>query len=269
MSMNRFFSAKLALSAACLLFASQAALACTTDNWTGGTSGGVLASGPAGPDGNPQIARYSGVCAMQTAEDTAGWVQDNSPGGIDRIVARFYVLNNLTGSSAQIYRGFSTESGSGSLFTVRLAADGGVRLIDNTTQQEVSQSGSTKWLSVEIDWSRGPNGSISLSVNGQDPEELINIGNSAAAPLQAVRLGNLNGAAGILNFDAYESRRSTAVGRLLACDAQGDGAINVLDALAVINEINDAGFGTGQPDCDDNGSVNVLDALEIITIINS
>ncbi|MFU8831884.1 MAG: hypothetical protein ACNA7J_06965, partial [Wenzhouxiangella sp.] len=101
MSMNRFFSARLALAAAGLLFASQAALACTTDNWSG-ASGNVLASGPAD---SPTFARYSGVCAMQVPSGEAGWVQDNSPGGIDRIVARFYVLNNLTGSSAQIYRG--------------------------------------------------------------------------------------------------------------------------------------------------------------------
>lgn len=248
------------------LFAAQSALAaCTAGNWSGISEVPVI---PGSPDPD-NVQRYSGLCAMQTPSGSVSFVQDNSPGGIDRIRARFYVLNNLTGGAAQIYRGFSTTDGSSPLFTVSLDPSGNVTLRDNTTTTEpVAQSGSTKWLSVEIDWIRGTNGSISLSINGQ-PANSKNFDNSSASSLQSVQLGNLNGAAGTLNFDAYESRRSTAVGRLLACDARSDDAIDVLDALDVINEINEVGLANGQPDCDEDGDITALDVLDIINIINT
>jgi len=256
-----------------MLMGVQPAMGCTVDNWNGGNSGaGVLASGPDGPDGKPAIARYSGVCAMQTADSSAEWVQDESPGGIDRIRARFYVLNELaSGQSAVVYRGFSTDAGTGSLFTVRLATDGTVRLIDNATGIDVEQSAATPWVSVEIDWTQGSgDGVISLSVNGQAPV-LQNALNNAGSSLQSVRLGNLLGAAGTLNFDAYESRRSTAVGTLCACDANasGDDVVNIQDYVVTTNEAGGTSLASGQPDCNGNGSVDIQDMVAIINIAGS
>jgi len=248
--------------AAGALLASQAALACQTTAWSD-TFGSVAAGDPAA-DG---IARYQGLCGLEASGQ--GYVQDNSPAGIDRIVARFYVLNGNT-AEATIYRGFSATDGTGELFNVTLDDAGGVTFTDVATGQSVSQSGSTNWLSVEIDWVRDANGSISLSVNGQTPAEVTGIDTSGAAQLASVRLGNLDGAAGSLGFDSYESRRSTAVGRLLACNAQAsDEEVNILDALAVVNENNEAGLATGTPDCDENGEIDILDVLAIVNIINS
>lgn len=240
------------------LVAAQGAFACTVANWNGGNSGNVTAGGPnAG-----SIARYSGICAMATPDGVTAWVQDDSPGGIDGIRARFYVLNGLSASqSAIVYRGFSTTGGTGNLFTVRLDTDGNVRLIDNATATEVQQSSATEWTSIEIDWSQGNgDGVISLSVNGQAPATVNNLNNSGQA-LQSVRVGNLLGASGILNFDAYESRRSTAVGRLCVGDANGDAEINFFDISTVFEEVQSAQtiLATGQPDVDENGQINFFD----------
>ncbi|GAB4170227.1 MAG: hypothetical protein Kow0020_04410 [Wenzhouxiangellaceae bacterium] len=241
------------LLAAGALLASNVALGCTTANWTA-TSGAVAAGSPS-PDG---IARYQGLCALQATG--TGYVQDNSPGGIDRIVARFYVLNNNT-STATIYQGYGNTSGGNARFTVTLDNAGNVTLTDEATGQFVTQSGSTNWLSVEIDWGQGAGtGFASLSVNGATAAQATGLSNSGTA-LQSVRLGNLNGATGTLNFDSYESRRSTAIGRLLVADANGNGSINALDMVALRNEILGNALATGTPDCNENGGINSQDIV--------
>ncbi len=271
MNTTRFPLVKLALAATALLFASQAALACTAANWSGNSGANVLASGPDGPDGKLPIARYSGVCAMQTEPGETAFVEDLSPGGIDRIIARFYVLNDLaSGQSAQIYRGFSTTTGSGPLFTVSLSATGTVTLRDNITLEAVSQTTSNPWASVEIDWIAGSPGSISLSVDGQTPVTEA-VGNDGSL-LQSVRLGNLNGASGTLNFDAYESRRSTAVGRLCPGDADQSGPSagfrDFADIDAIFVEFATLGGvpAAGNPDITEDGLVDFEDIDEVFRL---
>ena len=242
-------------------FAGQAAMACTLDNWS--SNSGAVSAGDPFAEG---IARYSGLCGMQATG--AGYVQDDNPGGIDRIVARFYVLNTNT-ATAEIYSGYGDNVGGSERFNVTLDNAGGVTLTDTATGQSVTQSGGTAWLSVEIDWAQGAgNGVISLSVNGQTPAENTTL-NNAGAQLQSVRLGNIDGAAGNINFDAYESRRSTAVGRLVTGDANNDGAVTVFDAIAIVNESAGPGSGTlatGQPDCNEDGGVTVFDAICAINV---
>ncbi|MDT8409370.1 MAG: hypothetical protein RQ741_07200, partial [Wenzhouxiangellaceae bacterium] len=60
------------------LLAGQSAIACTIDNWSAST-GAITAGDPVGG-----IARYQGLCGLQVTG--TGYVQDNNPGGIDRIV---------------------------------------------------------------------------------------------------------------------------------------------------------------------------------------
>jgi hypothetical protein len=254
------------VAAVALVGLAQTALACNLGGWLGGNSGSpTVAAGEPIANGIP---RYSGFCGMATQDGTVGWVQDNSPGGISRILARFYVLNNIASGSTVIYRGFGDQNGTGPLFSVFLNEAGAVTLRDNISGTNVVQSGSTNWLSIEIDWQQGSGtGSISLSVNGQPAEVASNLANGGNA-LQSVRLGNLGGAsAGSLAaagsspvvFDSYESRRSTAIGRLLVGDANGDGNINTGDITAMANERFDGTLAKGQPDCNEDGSVNVGD----------
>ena len=255
-----------------LMMAAQSAMACTLQSWSAAVgldetdaSLGTIAPGAPNPGGTDEVLspRYSGRCAM--AASGQGYVEDVSPGGIDRIRARFYVLANHT-SDAVLYQGLN--GGGSEVFRVLFLADGRVRLRSggvNADADGPDAGNLNEWNSIEIDWDAGAD-EMSILVNGDGPAPVSFPG---AETVSKVRLGNLNSATGTMNFDAYESRRTTPIGELVACDAQGDGSINVLDALAVINEINDAGLATGQPDCSLDGAVNVLDALDIINIINS
>ena len=258
---TNFFQRTLALGALLAggMMISQGVLACTLNNWS--DSNGAVAAGD--PD-NQNIARYAGFCGMQVTG--SGWVQDNSPGGIQRIVARFYVLNDNTGT-AEIYAGYGDNAGGSERFNVTLTDSGTVRLTDTITGDFVEQTGSTNWLSVEVDWAEGAgNGVISLSVNGQTAVEDNTLSNDGT-DLQSVRLGNLNGAAGAMNFDGYESRRSTSIGRLLAGDANNDNNVSIFDAIAVINESSGPGnLAPGNPDCNEDGSISVFDFICIVNV---
>ena len=268
MKFNRFsarsFKAGLVVA---VLVATHGAFACTVDNWSGKSDapdGEPLASGPNGSDGKPAIARYSGVCAMQTVADTETWVEDNSPGGIDRIRARFYVLANNS-TDAVIYRGFDGDGLGNELFNIEIAADRSVSITSGSVSIPAPGAAvDPGWNSVEIDWKSG--GEFGLTINGQS---VTTSGSSAAGSLASVRLGNLNGATGTLNFDGYESRRSTAVGRLLVGDANGDGTVDVLDINTLANEILNSDLGSGVPDCDESGTVDVLDVNCMAGIILS
>lgn len=237
----------------------QSAVACTLNNWS--SNSGAVAAGDPVADG---IARYSGLCGMEATG--TGFVQDNNPGGIDRIVARFYVLNDNS-ATAEVYAGYGNTAGGSERFTIDLGSTGNVTLTDTATGQSVSQSGATNWLSVEIDWAQGSgNGVISLSVNGQTPVENTTLSNSGAA-LQSVRLGNLNGAAGSLSFDSYESRRSTAVGRLTRADANNDGNVTAGDITVIANEVFGNVLATGQPDCNEDGNITAADTTCTANVI--
>lgn len=250
------------------VLAAPSAMACTLGNWSA-TGGSVVANNPFGDDGDPDtdstnVARYSGACGARM--DGQGFVQDDNPGGISRIVARFYVLNELGGSTA-IYEGYSATDGTGPLFTVEMDDSGLVTLTDVATGQDVSQSSSTNWASVEIDFGQdASDGFISLSVNGQPAVEEPGLSNSGDG-IQSVRLGNLDGTAGALNFDAYESRRSTAVGRLLRGDANNDESVDSLDIATSVNEQSGSNLSAGQPDCNEDGSVNSLDTACTVNLI--
>lgn len=249
--------------------AAPSAMACTLANWSS-TSGSVVANNPNGSDGDPpadttNVARYSGSCGARMTGQ--GFVQDNNPGGISRIVARFYVLNELSGGSTAVYEGYSSTTGTGALFTVEMDDSGLVTLTDVATSQSVSQSSATNWASVEIDFGQSAgDGFISLSVNGQTAVDQTGLSNSGSA-IQSVRLGNLDGAAGALNFDAYESRRSTAVGRLLRADGSGDEAINSSDLAILVNELGGSFLAQGQPDCNEDGTVNSQDISCLVNIL--
>jgi len=241
-----------------LLLGAQTAMACTVVNWNGGNSGNVTAGGP----GN-NVSRYSGVCAMQTPSGTMAWVQDNSPGGIDRIRARFYVFSGNTADSI-VYRGLA--AGGAEMFRVVLRGNGAATLSSNGATV-TAPGNDDAWNSVEIDWN-GPAGEMTLSMNGNTPAVTAF---TSPGPIESVRVGNLNGAAGVMNFDAYESRRTTEIGRLCRGNPEGDGQRDIGDLQVLFTEIQSLG-GTpapGTPDANEDGSVGLADLNVIFGLIQS
>lgn len=242
------------------------AVACSLQNWST-TSGGIFASQPDGNGGDPAASpaskRYAGLCGSTAPGGVVSFVQDNRPGGIDRIIARFYVLN--TGATSPVvYRGDNT--GGTELFNVTLTGGNAVFTAGAATASAATQAG---WNSIEIDWdSAGSTGS--LIVNGGAPVVLS--GAVAAGALANVKLGNVNGAAGgNLSFDGYEAHLSTAVGRICNCNANGsaDDVVNVQDIFAVLNEAGGGTIASGTPDCNEDSNVNVQDIFQTLAIAGS
>jgi len=233
-------------------FFSQVATACVTDNWLGGTSGTL---NPAQPDDmSDPAARYSGLCGLEVPGGQVAYVDDNSPGGIDRIRARFYVLVDST-ANVFVYRGLN--GGGSTVFDVLVNPNtNNVRLSSsgvNLTCAGCANIGS--WNSIEIDWDAG-SGNMELLVNGAGPAP---VAFSSAETVSNVRLGNLNGAAGDLSFDSYESRRTTEIGRLLVADANESGDVTGGDLAVIAGEILGNALATGQPDCNESGDVTGAD----------
>ena len=264
---SRFARGVGALLALGLIMAAQTTMACVTDNWFAVSDpNDALASGPAGEDGKPAIARYSGVCAMQTAADTETWVEDNSPGGIERIRGRFYVLADNS-DVARIYRGLN--AGGSTIFDVALnPGNGNIELISSGITATCGGCANVgDWNSIEIDWDAGA-GEMSLVVNGGTPETASF---SSAETVSAVRLGNLNGATGTLNFDSYESRRTTEVGRLCRGNPDADGTRDINDLQELFAEIQSLGASPaiGTPDANEDGVVDLADLSVIFQFIQS
>ena len=262
--MKQFKSNKLAASLAggCLLslvMAAQSAVACTVDNWTGNsntvTPGSVVADSPS------TISRYSGLCGMETAASTTAWVQDDSPGGINRIRARFYVLLDIT-DVGRIYRGFN--SGGSPIFDIAVnPVNGNISLVSSGQSAVCAGCANVGgWNSIEIDWNAGGN-QMSLIVNENAP---VGSALSTGETVDFVRLGNLNGAAGTLSFDAYESRRATAIGRLCVGDANLDGQRGLADLEDIFAEFQFGTLANGNPDADENGEIGIGDLEEVFQI---
>jgi len=256
------------LLAGAAILAAPSAFACQLTLWDEST-GGVIADQPQGFT-TQAVQRYSGLCGALIPDSAAGpqFVGDNTPANLDRIIARFYVLNKLdSGSNAIIFRGFSGDDGAGDLlFTVRLNSNGAITLIDNASGNATSPvSSTTDWASVEIDWQRGSAGSIELIVNGQS-SGVIGVNNSSRGPLESVRLGKLNDVSGSLTFDAYESRRTQEIGRLCVGDADNSGDRGLGDLQAIFEEFQFGTLASGQPDADENGEVGLGDLQRVFEI---
>jgi hypothetical protein len=210
------------------------------------------------------------LCALAVTEQAH--VQSNFASDT-RYRARFYVLNDLSGvGEVDIFEAYSDDAATSPLFKVSL--DGSTFVFNatdagGTTGEAAASSG---WNLIEFDWD-SDSSTFSYWVNADasvDPE--TGIEDAGSGSVEAVRLGAPNGFApqtGKLTFDAFESRRTTAAGPLVACDAQGDTDIDINDALAVVDEVFGvpAVLASGQPDCDSNGDININDVLAIVDIV--
>jgi hypothetical protein len=240
---------------------SFAADACSTDGWLGGAVGSYTADSP------PTIARYSEFCALSVTGQ--GHVQSNFASDT-RYRARFYVLDSLTGvGTVEIFEAYSDEGGASPLF--KISFNGSQFTFDATD----AGGGSTTiasvngWNLIEFDWTSGGNFVLWVNADATTDAATGTIA-SGSGTVESVRLGAPNGFSqtGRLNFDAFESHRTTPVGPLLVGDANGNQSVNIFDMISIQNEIlNVSNLAAGQPDCNANGSVNIFDMICVQNII--
>jgi hypothetical protein len=193
------------------------------------TDGGDLSVSPAAALGSP------GLGLQAVVNDTAGiYVQDDAPADEDRYRARFYFdTNGFDPGVAQghvrtrIFVGFE-EAPTRRLFAVVLRLVGGQYALMGRSRRDDNSQADTGFFpisagthSVEIDWRRSsgqdePDGTFEMSIDGTSMATLTALDNGRSS-VDFARLGALSikpGASGTLFYDAFESRRLTAIGQL-------------------------------------------------------
>ncbi len=242
-----------------LLAGGSVASACTLSAWSSQSATAPLVGGPGD---TVELARYSGICSMQ-ADSGAQFVQDNSPAAEGALIARFYFFADGSGNTT-VYQAFADEGAASSVFAV--TADGSNVTVTPDSGSAASAAMKAGWNSVEVSWNSG--GAISLWVNSDSTTDAADATGSdtGSATVDAIQLGAIGGLGGFssINFDQYESRRTTAIGREVAGDSNGDGNVNSGDIIANILDFFDQAAATGQPDCNEDGNVNSGDNICVI-----
>jgi hypothetical protein len=249
-----------ALGAASLMAATTAS-ACALTAWSA-TAGTPVANQP---NQSPSVARYSGVCAMQ-ADAIGDFVTDNTPANEASYNVRFYVFTGThSGGSADVFQARNT----GGTNMIRVQYDGTQLTfgMNGTGTTRTAAVTANRWYSVELAWEASATGSLNITVQGAGSATPIAVTpitgvNNSSDRIDDARLGKIAGAGtGFMNFDAFDSRRTTSPGRLLLGDANGNGSVNVGDAITIRNEALGGALAIGQPDANENGIVNVGDAI--------
>ena len=242
--------------------------ACTLEGWT--ANSGMVAVG--GPD-ELGFPRLSGICAMQATG--TGSVRDETPSAEAQIRIRFYFLPEGTATgSTDILVAASDDAGSNAIFTISYNGANVTATSNDGGSNATAAVGSTSWHLIEVNWIAG--GAMELWVDSDASSVTADATGSsgdAMSTIESVTLGVIGGldtqkgGLSATYFDEYESRRTSAVGMKLACDANGDGAVNVGDIVTIRNEILGAGSSTGQADCNLDAGVNVGDIVATRNII--
>ena len=243
--------------------------ACSISAWSATDSVGVVAadSGEA-----PTFSRYSGRCSLRIAgAATAKYVQDNTPTNATSYKSRFYINAGSplvdTGASGFV---FLARDGAGANL-IRIALTGG-NLQTTVTGAAAAIPAipiTAGYYSVEIEWAQGAAAPFSIKVQGAGaatPTTQTTTTNNAAGVLKDVRLGLSANSTGTAFFDEYDSRRTTAPGRLCRGDANGNGFIQGNDRVFVTNETLGT-LATGQADANENGFVQGNDRVIISNLI--
>jgi hypothetical protein len=220
-------------------------------------------------DSPPTIARYSEFCALSVTGQ--GHVQSNFASDT-QYRARFYVFDGLTGSgTVDVFEAYGDEAATNDLFKVTFNGTQFTFDAGGAGGGSASAPSANGWNLIEFDWN-STGGTFDFWVN-TDALSVAPTGftTSGAGTVEAVRLGAPNGfgtQVGQLGYDAFESHRTTGVGPLIDCDADGSGNpdININDILAVITERfgNPPALASGQPDCNRDGDININDILATI-----
>ena len=253
---------------------SASAQTCTTANWTSALG---LVNGDDNDTGNvgtpPTFRRYAGPCALKVPVNGARYVTDETPNSEASYIARFYMfLDNVGQTPVQVFGASDGQDDQiqvwynspnpGELTLRVFDANGVEQLLAPFT--DVPQS---RWHSIEFVWEAAAAATIRFSLNGQ-PDRTASV-NTAGLAINAVFLGNVNGAngTGAIDFDDFDSRRTTRPGRLVRGDAANTGSVSSPDLQAVRNEILGTAVAAGQPDCNEDGAVGSPDLQCIRNII--
>lgn len=254
----------LVAAAALGLAGANAVLACSTAAPLNGESGNPTEGRPT--DASP-VARYSGHCGLRSA--AAGqFVSDNTPTAEATFRARFYVYTGLTAGSALVYQ---ARNAGGTQMIGATYSRTGNQFIFNTTagSANVGSIMQDRWYSAELNWSRAANSMVvTVRGAGATADSTASItGVGVNDQIDDARVGWISGigTAGVraITTDAYEARRSTAIGRLCRGDANNDGRRNSGDQIVVRNEFLVSALAPGQPDANEDGDINSGDQITI------
>ena len=279
--MNRKFLLGSAI-AATLMFGANVASACAISAW--GSATGLTGADTGEPAAG--FKRYSGRCSLRVGDGTVPrFVQDNTPADEKSYRLRFYYFtSNITAGTATIFQARNT----GGTNMIQVTHDGN-QLSFTTNTGGAAQNvvvADNAYYSIELAWAAGTvapatTGSMTGTVTG-------NSGGAAAAVVAGIvnftglansadsitdaRMGVITGGATLatpVNFDEFDSRRTTNPGRLVRGDANNSGTTTPADATAVLNEFNNGVINLGQPDCGENGSVSPADATCVLNVFNN
>ena len=255
----------MALAASLLVGGIASTQACSLGAWDDNASSTSLAGGPADPIN--VFARYQGLCAMQTAGATPQVLNNgingatSGPAGEASMIARFYFLPGA--ATGPIFTTYSDDAATTAIYTV--SYDGTNVTVTPAGGTAVNVPvGPTNWHSVEVKWANN-GGAIDVWVDSDATVDPADASTTSAATADTIQAGILGGTAGMI-FDAYESRRTTSVGRLVVGDASGDGSVDISDVTNIVDDV----FGTpstGTPDCDENGVVDISDVTCAVDIV--
>lgn len=249
----------------------QTATACSLDGWSRVVGAQNLSTGsPA--DGH---RRYQGECGMRVSLDgtASGFVEDGSPDGETAYMARFYLFTGdaelRPGDWVDVFTAFRGTSSPAPEVSVRLSGGANgptltVRAADGTgIKSSAPVTVRPGWHGVVLSWQQASgvsNGLLKWSVDGAGQQGLAGLDNRSHA-IESARLGVVSrrGGSGRLDFDAFESHRSSPAEMLLAGDANDDQRVDAADLVSVIREYNGGALAPGQPDCDGDGAVDRAD----------
>jgi hypothetical protein len=237
----------------------QGAQACAISAWSSAT--GITVADTGAPAAG--FSRYSGVCGLKTVGG-AKFVQDNSPGSANSYKARFYVRAEA-GAAGTIFKARNAASAAvisvaanGTAFTFAVNGAAAATTVPYTVGS---------WYSIEMNFTAGAATTFSVTGAAGAPVAVTAAASAAADVIANVQLGNIEAAGtGNFGFDEFDSRRTTAPGRLCRGDANANGLIQGNDRILITNET----LGTlapGQPDCNENGLVQGNDRVCVTNLI--
>jgi hypothetical protein len=243
----------------------QGAQACAISAWSSAT--GITVADTGAPAAG--FSRYSGVCGLKTVGG-AKFVQDNSPGSANSYKARFYVRPEA-GAAGTIFK--ARNAASASVLSVAANGTAFTFAVNGAVAATTVPYTAGAWYSVEMNFTAGAATTFTVTGNGGTlapggTSVIVTAAASGAGDVIAnVQIGNIEAAGtGSIGFDEFDSRRTTAPGRLCRGDANGNGLIQGTDRTAITNDATGT-LATGQADCTENGLVQGTDRTCVTNLI--